>query len=117
MEYYKNIWYNKDTEKLDKDIVLVMLGLERKELLELSKKYKVVSNYMEDLDKVNEDPRFRGYMPQKQEHEFMLNGYIHEAKEEGLEEKQQEIISKMLSKGMTKEEISNLLKIPLKEIK
>lgn len=51
MEYYIGLWYTKNSKKNDENVLLVMLGLERNELVQLSKNHKVVSRYMKELDR------------------------------------------------------------------
>lgn len=59
MEKYKEIWYTKEEKEIEKAKYVVMLDLELKDLEKLSKKDKVVSKYMAELERVNENPLFR----------------------------------------------------------
>ena len=86
---------------------------------------------MEELERVNEDPRFREYLTKEQDEEKIRNTLIMEAKTEGEElgkrrgEKQKaiEIAKKMLEKysieeikvltGLNENEIHNLSKYPV----
>lgn len=113
MEYYMKLWYNKNIKQVKKDFILVMLGLERNYLKELAKDYKVVSRYMNELDKVNEEPEFREYMSREKEEQLLRNSLIRDARLEGIEEERNIIVEKLLSKGMTQEEVSELLDIEI----
>lgn len=119
MDYYSSLCYTKINEEDNDDILLIMLGLERNELLELSKIYKVVKRYMNELDRVNENPEFREYMSYEEEQKKIRNSLFEQGKREGIEQskmKIKEIIEKMLNNNMTIEEISEITEIPIEEI-
>ena len=116
MDYYSSMWYTKTNEKDDDDIILVMLGLERDELLALSKKNKVVERYMNEVYRVNEDPEFREYMSYEEEQRKIRNSLILNAEKKGLERGKSEVIMKLLNSGMTIEEISKITEIPIEKI-
>ena len=107
-----------------------MLGLPLEELEKLYAKTKdrMVKKFMEEVQKVNEDPRFREYMTKEQDQEKIQNTLIMEATEIGEQrgEKQKaiEIAKKMLEKysveeikgltGLNDQEIHKLSKHSLK---
>ena len=47
MDYYLNLWYNKNTKELEKEKIIVMLGLDKESLEELSSDDKIVGEYIE----------------------------------------------------------------------
>lgn len=47
MDKYMEFWYNKDNKEIEKNKYLIMLDLSKEDLVTLSKKDKVVVNYME----------------------------------------------------------------------
>lgn len=112
MEYYSNLWYTK-AKKKDDDILLIMLGLDRKDLLELSKKNKVVERYMNEIDRVNENPEFREYMSYDEEQRKIRNTLISAARKEGLEQGAREIekklVDNMIKFGISKEDIAKII--------
>lgn len=128
MDYYTNLINNTDTNKIKDDIILVMLGQERKDLQKLSKNNKVVSKYMKELDEVNENPEFREYMSYEKDQELLRNTEREIGREEGIEQGKQEgkvegkqelmsqLIDSFLSKGMSNEEIKELLNLTEEEI-
>ena len=59
MDSYMDLWYNKNEKGIEENKVLVMLGLEKEELKILSQNDKVVSKYMNELNKLNESTQFR----------------------------------------------------------
>jgi predicted transposase/invertase (TIGR01784 family) len=63
-----------------------MMGLEEKELKQLSREDKVVGEYMEELKKVNANPRFIEYMSEEEDERKIRNSQLKEARETGLEE-------------------------------
>ena len=98
-----------------------MLGLEKKDLIELSKTDKVVSKYMEEVERVNESPEFREYISYEEEQRKIRNTLISEARksgfEQGLEQKEREIVKNLLASGMKVEEIAEIIGLSEDEIK
>lgn len=81
----RNLWYNND-ESLKEYKYLTMLDLEVEDLEKLSKKDKVVSKYMETLEEVNQDPKFREYMSMEEDAIKMENSHIARGIEQGIEQ-------------------------------
>ena len=120
MEKYMELWYNKEEKEIDKNKYLLMLNLELKDLEKLSNKDKVVSKYMSELERVNENPTFREYMSAEEDNKKIENSLKREWREkalaeglsqglkQGLEQGKESIIKKMLEKGMSIDEISEL---------
>ncbi len=125
MEYYKALWYTKDTKKVQENILLVMLGLEKQDLIELSKTDKVVSKYMKEVERVNENPEFREYISYEEEQRKIRNEFKKEGYEEGIEQgieqgaaqKEKSIVEKMLASGMSVEEIIKFVELPEEKIR
>lgn len=133
MEYYTNLIKNNDKNKINNDIILVMLGQERDNLSKLSKTNKVVSKYMNELDEVNKNPEFREYMSYELEQEILRNterkiGYkdgikegieqgIEQGIEKGIEQRNKEIVKNLLNTNMSISDISNIVNLPEDEIK
>ena len=123
-------WYDEHEEKIKKYKYIMMLGLPLEELKKLYAKTKdrMVKKFMEEVQKVNEEPRFREYMTKEQDQEKIQNTLIMEATEIGEQrgEKQKaiEIAKKMLEKysveeikgltGLNDQEIHKLSKHSLK---
>ena len=120
MEKYMKLWYNKNEKELEKSKYIVMLNLEKEELEKLSKKDKVVIKYMKELERVNENPKFREYMSAEEDNKKIENSLKREWMEEGLKEgsykRNIEIAKTMLEKGMDKELISEVTGLPKEEI-
>ena len=86
MEKYMKLWYNKNEKELEKSKYIVMLNLEKEELEKLSKKDKVVIKYMKEIERVNENPKFREYMSAEEDNKKIENSLKREWMEEGLAE-------------------------------
>ena len=82
MDYYKNIWYNNDTKKINKYKYIIMLDLQKESLMKLSKD-KVVNKYMSEIIRVNKDPKFIEYMSYEEDQRKRLNTMLRKSKEEG----------------------------------
>ena len=127
MDYYLNLWYNKNEQQVNIYKYLIMLNLEENDLKEISKKDKVVTKYMEELVKLNKNPEFREYMSKEEDERKIQNSLLNESYNSGMINgikegeitKSKEIAKNMLSKnidinaiiectGLTKEEIENL---------
>ena len=125
MEKYMKLWYNKNEKELEKSKYIVMLNLEKEELEKLSKKDKVVIKYMKELERVNENPKFREYMSAEEDNKKIENSLKREWMEEGLKEgikegsykRNIEIAKTMLEKGMNNELISEVTGLSIEEIK
>ena len=108
-----------------------MMDLDKKELKEISKDDKVVHKYMEDLENLNGNQKFREFMTYEMDQKIIHNTELYEAKKEGIEkgikqgmkqgakENSIEIARTMLKEnidiniiikctGLTKKEIENL---------
>ena len=86
MEKYMKIWYTKNEKEIEENKYLLMLNLELKDLEKLSNKDKVVSKYMSEIERVNENPKFREYMSAEEDNRKIQNSLRKEAIEEGLQE-------------------------------
>ena len=129
MEKYMKLWYNKNEKELEKSKYIVMLNLEKEELEKLSKKDKVVIKYMKEIERVNENPKFREYMSAEEDNKKIENSLKREWMEEGLAEgikegikegsykRNIEIAKTMLEKGMNNELISEVTGLSIEEIK
>lgn len=116
MDMYKKIWYDKDKEKIEDNKYIIMLDLEKEDLLKLSNKDKVVSKYMADLEKVNEDYEFREYMSVEEDNRKIMNSLKKEYIKEGLEQGKIEIAKSMLNKGIALKIISECTGLTIEEI-
>ena len=97
MDLYNKKWYDlnrKDmtSEEKNKNLSLIMIGEVRENLEELSKENSMVGDFMEELDKINNDPVFRWSISEEKDKEMIFNSQMRYAKETGL--------AKGLAKGM-----------------
>ena len=86
----------------------MMLDLKGNDLFNLSRKDKVVSRYMREVEKVNEDPEFHEFMSAEEDNRKIENSLrkqytnegIEQGKELGLKERNNEVARLMKEKGI-----------------
>lgn len=134
MEKYVNMWYDyekegKNKKLIEKNQLIIMLGLEKEELEKLSKEYKKVGDFMKELDKINDDIEFREYMTYEEDQRKIFNSRIIEAEEiglakglakghaEGQKSEKLEIAKNLLNKNIDIEIISETTGLSIEEIK
>ena len=130
MDKIMKFWYDKNEEKIEEYKHLIMLDLPKEDLKKLAKKDREVEKYMKEVERVNEDPRFREYMTKEEDQKKIYNTQMSKAYNEGIskgisegileggKEKSIEIAKKLLNKlpvneivkvtGLSKEEIEHL---------
>jgi len=84
MDNYLKIWYSKNENEIDKYKHIIMLDLKPDDLENLSKKDKVVRKYMEELERVNQNPEFREYMSAEEDNRKIENSLRKAWKRQGL---------------------------------
>ena len=119
-------WYDKNEKKIKEYQYIIMLGLGPEEIEKMYSitKDRLVKKYMEEVKRVNEDPRFREYMTKEEDQKKILKSLITEATEEGEKigeakgEKQKAIkmAKKMLKTGESIEKIVIYTELPREEI-
>ena len=127
MDYLKKLWYAKD-ERVNEYIHVLMLCLEKEELVELRKMRKgdeIIMAYEKAMNKINDDTFTWDY---DRDNEMLINGMKARAKEEGFnqgisqginqgkKEQQIEIAKKMLRTNIPIEQIHMITDVPLKKI-
>ena len=123
MDKLMKFWYDKDEEKIEEYKHLIMLDLCKEDLKKLAKKDREVEKYMEEVERVNQDPKFREYMTKEEDQKKIYNTQMfkafHDGISQGEKENSIEIAKKMLElneniekikmyTGLTKEEIESL---------
>ena len=117
-------WYSKDEKKIEEYKYLIMLDLQKEELEKLAREDKGVRLFMEELERVNEDPEFRIYITEEEDKEFIRNTELKQAKNEGIsqgilqgeKEKSKEIARKLIALNMPIEQIMEITNLSKKEI-
>ena len=89
-----------------------MIGMNREELKEFSLKDEVAKKYMEEVERVNEDPAFQDYISYEEDKRKIHNTLMERAKEEG------EKIGEAKGKKQSKIEMAKKMigKYPVEEI-
>ena len=111
MDKYKEILYNGDEEQLEENKYLIMLDMDKEELKKL-KKDKVVEEYMEKIERLNQNPMFINWITKEKDEEMIKNTQIRRAKDTG----KKEVAKSMLEDGMDLEKVSKLTGISIDEI-
>ena len=127
MDYYDKIWYSKNEEEIKKNLYMIMLDLDKKELKNMPKD-KIVDKYITNVTIVNDDPEFQKYMSEEEDKRKIQNSLLSEAKETGYtsgindgiskgeNKKSIEIAKNMLKKNMPIEDISDITGLSIEEI-
>lgn len=131
MEKYKELLYNEDEEGIEKNKYLIMLDMDLEELKKL-KKDKVVLDYMEKIERLNQNPMFINWITKEKDEEMIKNTQLRRAKEDGISQGisqgitqgihqgidvgKKELVKKMLQNGVSINEISRITDISLDEI-
>ena len=127
MDYYDKIWYSKNEDEIKKNLYMIMLDLDKKELENMPKD-KIVDKYITNITIVNDDPEFQKYMSEEEDKRKIQNSLLSEAKEEGYtsgindgiskgeNKKSIEIAKNMLNKNMSIEDISDITGLSIEEI-
>ena len=123
MEKYKELLYNEDEEGIEKNKYLIMLDMDLEELKKL-KKDKVVLDYMEKIERLNQNPMFINWITKEKDEEMIKNTQLRRAKEDGISQGisqgitqgihqgmdagKKEVAKSMLEDGMDVEKVSKL---------
>ena len=124
MDFYEKIWYSKNKKKIKENKYLVMLNRNKQELEEMIDDNIEVKKYMEELNKLNKNPKFIEYMSQEEDERKIYNSRMKAAKNEGLSEglkqgedrKSIEIARNLLKKSMSTKEISEITGLSEKQV-
>ena len=114
MDYFMNLWYSQDIEKIKENKLLIMLGLNREELKKFAKMDGEVKEYMDYMDKINKDPKFISMITAEDDQRKIHNSELRYAKEVGLEQGIKQGIEQGIEQGKHDNKIEiakNLLKM------
>ena len=123
MDYYNKLWYSKNEDEIKKNLYMIMLDLDKKELENMPKD-KIVDKYITNVTIVNDDPEFQKYMSEEEDKKKIQNSLLSEAKEEGMEQGYtsgindgiKQTAKNMLNKNMPLEDISDITGLSIEEI-
>ena len=126
MDYYNKL-FCKNEDEIKKNLYMIMLDLDKKELENMPKD-KIVDKYITNVTIVNDDPEFQKYMSEEEDKRKIQNSLLSEAKEtgytsgindgisKGKNKKSIEIAKNMLKKNMSIEDISDITGLSIEEI-
>ena len=108
MEKLKEIWYDKNELEIEKNKYLLMLDMEISDLKKLSKD-QVVREYMEKIEKLNEDPIFINWITKEKDEQMIKNTQLYRATQEGINigisQGIKQGVNQGINQGMKKEKI------------
>ncbi len=127
MEKLKKIWYDKNELEIEKNKYLLMLDMEIKDIKKLPKD-KVVKEYMEKIEKLNNDPMFINWITKEKDEQMIKNTQLYNATQQGIniginqginqgiKQEKIEIAKSMLKKNMDIEDIIDITGLTKEEI-
>ena len=123
MDYYNKLWYSKNEEEIKKNLYMIMLDLDKKELENMPKD-DIVDKYITNVTIVNDNPEFQKYMSEEEDKKKIQNSLLSEARENGINDgiskgenkKSIEIAKNLLSMNMPLEDISKATGLSVEEI-
>ena len=108
MEKLKEIWYDKNELEIEKNKYLLMLDMEISDLKKLSED-RVVKDYMEKIEKLNEDPIFINWITKEKDEQMIKNTQLYRATQEGINigisQGIKQGVNQGINQGMKKEKI------------
>ena len=108
MEKLKEIWYDKNELEIEKNKYLLMLDMEISDLKKLSED-RVVKDYMEKIEKLNEDPIFINWITKEKDEQMIKNTQLYRATQEGINigisQGIKQGVNQGIDQGMKKEKI------------
>ena len=114
------LWYSKNEKEIDKYKYLIMLDLDNNELYSLSRKDRVVSKYMREVEKINEDPSFWEFISAEEDNRKIENSlkkqYTNEGIEQGIEQNKVETAKLMKEEGLDNNLIKKITGIDVSDI-
>lgn len=98
MEKYKEMWYHGSEKEKEENKFLIMLDLNEEELKKI-KGDKVVSKYMREINKLNNDSEFVEYMSAEEDARKIYNSRMYDAREKGFKQGYDEGIEQGIEKN------------------
>ena len=98
MEKYKEMWYHGSEKEKEENKFLIMLDLNEEELKKI-KGDKVVSKYMKEINKLNNDSEFVEYMSAEEDARKIYNSRMYDAREKGFKQGYDEGIEQGIEKN------------------
>ena len=119
MDYYKEMFYNKDTKEFRKDAPkhLLMLDFGGKELEKLCKGDAMMEKFKENVERLNDDKLVIDFLTKEQEEELIKQSYFEDGMDAGKQEEKIDLAKKMIDKNMKLEEISEITSLSIDTLK
>lgn len=117
VDYFINEWYTNDKKKsfYDKYKSIIVFGLNEKQFKNLKDDDIYMKKLVSDVENLNKDPEFYQWMTDEEDIECQLNSAFvegeNQGKEEGSKKTEENIIKAMIEKGMTREDIQEIINL------
>ena len=119
MDYYKNLWYSKDTKR-ERPFLLLLAASNIKEMEEISEGDEIMEKIVKRVEKLNYDPKIATEIAKQiaieNESEIWANTMYSRGMEKGTKQNQLAIVKNMLKKNTDINFISEVTGLSLKEI-
>ena len=119
MDYYNKLWYSKNEDEIKKNLYMIMLDLDKKELENMPKD-DIVDKYITNVTIVNDNPEFQKYMSEEEDKKKIQNSLLSEAREnginDGISKEKVSIAKNMLNKNISIEDISDITSLSVEAI-
>ena len=123
MDKYKELLYNNNKEGIEKNKYLLMLDMGLEEL-EKYKTDRVIKEYMEKMERLNQNPMFINWITKEKDEQMILNTRLSDAEErgmnrginQGIEKANLEMAKKMIAEKVDINIISKVTGLTIQEI-
>ena len=116
MDFYEKMWYSKDKKAIKENKYLVMLNRDKEEIKEMTEDNVEVKKYMDELNKLNKNPKFIEYMSKEEDERKIFNSRMKAAKNEGLEQGKIEIARNLLKQNVDLNIITTSTGLSIKQV-
>ncbi len=116
MDKLMKYWHEKNYDKIKEFKHLIMLDLDRKDLSNISKGDKFMTDYEKKLNALNDSDVWEPLMTPEEDYQKILNTERYLGKKEGLEEGKLKTAIDFINNGMDIQEVSKITQIPLESL-
>ncbi len=116
MDMINNYWYTSNKEKIEKYKYLIMLGLDRASLDELSKGDKYMEEYTKRVEELNDNGAFTSWITAEEDERLILNTEKRISYNEGKDDRNIEIAKVLLKTDVSMELISETTGLSMEQL-
>lgn len=116
MDKIRKDWYILSSEEKNEYKYLYMLDLNKEELKINVRGDRIMKEFEEEVNKINQDEQFKYFLTDEEDGENLYESGLIIAKNEGLEEASINIAKKLLQENITIDKIAEITNLPIEEI-